>query len=379
MNNSTIYDRKLFKEAFKNIYNDKENKYNFPINNNFLSNIITRWKNNSYRFKKESVLYDMRDNDNRLLLREFRILPIEGVDNLKQEIIEYIIWANAENINRIRVSKNIFIDGTFHHPPGYTQMLIIMYKDIITELKVPGIYILLNSKKEYIYDLIFQSLLNIIFKNNKDLIKFETIVTDQEIALINIVKKYFPNSQRIACLFHYKQDILRNLKSYGLYKKDKKEESNNLLNDLEKLPFIYKGDMKIIEKECNRISKKYPNHLNFINNYFINNKKNFFEDQSLNYHLIPSDCRTNSFLENYNGYIKSKLGKHRETNWVNFMNFIKDESGRIIDKLYNATSNNLKNLNINEQISTVNPFIFSNINNVEDTKSNIKEYTKKKN
>ena len=154
MNKSTIYDRKLFKEAFKNIYYDKENKYNSPINNNFLSNIINRWKNNSYRFKKESVLYDMRDNDNRLLLREFRILPIEGVDNLKQEIIEYIIWANAENINRIRVSKNIFIDGTFHHPPGYTQMLIIMYKDIITELKVPGIYILLNSKKEYIHDFI---------------------------------------------------------------------------------------------------------------------------------------------------------------------------------------------------------------------------------
>ena len=110
----------------------------------------------------------------------------------------------------------------------------------------------------------------------------------------------------------------------------------------------------------------------------MNNKKKFFEDQSLNYHLIPSDCRTNSFLENYNGYIKSKLGKHRETNWVNFMNFIKDESGRIIDKLYNATSNNLKNLNINEQISTVNPFIFSNINIVEETKSNIKEYTKEK-
>ena len=40
------------------------------------------------------------------------------------------------------------------------------------------------------------------------------------------------------------------------------------------------------------------------------------------------------------------------------MNFIKDESGRIIDKLYNATSNNLKNLNINEQISTVNPSFF---------------------
>ena len=41
-------------------------------------------------------------------------------------------------------------------------------------------------------------------------------------------------------------------------------------------------------------------------------------------------------------------------------------------------NDNLKNLNINEQISTVNPFIFSNINIVEETKSNIKEYTKEK-
>ena len=48
-----------------------------------------------------SVLYDMHDNNNRLLLREFRIIPIEGADNLKQEMLEYIIWANAETINRI--------------------------------------------------------------------------------------------------------------------------------------------------------------------------------------------------------------------------------------------------------------------------------------
>ena len=62
-----------------------------------------------------------------------------------------------------------------------------------------------------------------------------------------------------------------------LYKKNKKEESNDLLNDLGKIPFIYKGDMKIFEKECNRISKKYPNHLNFIKNYFMNNKKIFLK------------------------------------------------------------------------------------------------------
>ena len=80
--------------------------------------------------------------------------------------------------------------------------------------------------------------------------------------------------------------------------------------------------------------------------------------------MIPSDCRTNSFLENYNGYITRKLGKHIETNWVNFMNFIKDESSRIIYKLYNATANNIKNLNIKELTAIVNPFILSSINKV---------------
>ena len=35
MNNSTIYDRRLFKESFKDIYNDKDNKFNFPLNNKF--------------------------------------------------------------------------------------------------------------------------------------------------------------------------------------------------------------------------------------------------------------------------------------------------------------------------------------------------------
>ena len=56
MNNSTIYDRRLFKQSFKDIYNDKNNKFNFSIKNNLLSNMITKWKQNSYKFKKESAL-----------------------------------------------------------------------------------------------------------------------------------------------------------------------------------------------------------------------------------------------------------------------------------------------------------------------------------
>ena len=116
MNNSSIYDRRLFKETFKKIYNDKNNNFNFPINNNFLSNIITKWKNKSIKFKKECVLYDTTDRENRLILGEFRSIPVEGSNRAKQIKNEYIIWRNTENIMRLRVCKNIFLYATFHHP-----------------------------------------------------------------------------------------------------------------------------------------------------------------------------------------------------------------------------------------------------------------------
>ena len=177
-----------------------------------------------------------------------------------------------------------------------------MYKDIITSLKIPAFYILLNSKKEELYDIVFESIINNILKEDYNNLNFETIVTNQELALINSIYKFFPNTKRISCLFHYKQDILRNLKTYGLYKQNYKAESDIIVDRLGLIPLLYKGDMKIFNQECDNLCKKYPRYHNFINNYFIKNKKEYFEDKSLNYSNIPKGCRKNSFLENYNGF-----------------------------------------------------------------------------
>ena len=114
----------MFKESFKKIYNDSNDKYNFSLNDNFLSNIISKWKNNTYRFKKECVFYDTKDYENRLILREFRLIPIETDNKEKNKYLEYIIWGNSENIIRLKVSKNIFIDGTFHHSLDITNYLL---------------------------------------------------------------------------------------------------------------------------------------------------------------------------------------------------------------------------------------------------------------
>ena len=91
-----------------------------------------------------------------------------------------------------------------------------MYKDILTDQRIPGIYILLNRKSEEIYKMVFEDVINLITWNGLKEFNIKTIVTDSEKALMNIIKYFFPSVQWVACFFYYKQDILRNLRIHGL-------------------------------------------------------------------------------------------------------------------------------------------------------------------
>ena len=59
----------------------------------------------------------------------------------------------------------------------------------------------MNGKTEYHNDVVFNSIINIIALSRQIDINMKSIVTDSELALVKIVKKYFANSLRITCLF----------------------------------------------------------------------------------------------------------------------------------------------------------------------------------
>lgn len=80
----------------------------------------------------------------------------------------------------------------------------------------------MNKKNEYLYDIIFTSVIFIITQNKKLLLNLKYIITDNEYALLNSVIKNFPNSRRIGCYYHYKNNLLINLREYGLYKDEDK-------------------------------------------------------------------------------------------------------------------------------------------------------------
>ena len=113
MNKPNIYEQNLFKTRFKDIYN--EHKYTFPLNDNTLSNIITKWKNTTFKYNKTTILFNRYDCENRLILRDYRTIYIETEKRKNPINVEYTIWGNDENIGRMRKSKHYFIDVTFHH------------------------------------------------------------------------------------------------------------------------------------------------------------------------------------------------------------------------------------------------------------------------
>ena len=146
------YNKKLFTMNLQNIYN--ENKYSFKLKENTIKIIIGKWKNNSLRFTKYNAIENKFNKNNELILWEYKTCPIY-TSNKKHPInSEYFIWTSDKIIARARISKHLFIDATFHHPMDYSQLLIIIFKDIITSDYIPGYFILMSDKTEIIYYMI---------------------------------------------------------------------------------------------------------------------------------------------------------------------------------------------------------------------------------
>ena len=200
----------------------------------------------------------------------------------------------------------------------------------------------MNKKNNIIYSKVFESLYDIITENNNLVINVKYIITDSEYALVNNIKKYFPNTIHISCYYHYKKDIISNIKKYGLYKKNDKFTSDLIIKELGKIPLIYKGNIETFNNIIENIIFKFPKYNNFIRNYFVKNKKELFTNGDYNYSKIPQDCKSNSFLENYNKYLKLLLGRKRIINWFNFLNFLKEESDRAYEKLIDIKNYNIE-------------------------------------
>ena len=343
LDSTEIYNKKEFSTRLLQIYN--ENKYNFKLKENTIKNTIGRWKNISLRFTKYHAIENNLNKNGELILWDYTNTVIYTRNKKNPLSCEYFIWSTDPIIALLRNSNHLFVDATFHHPIGYSQLLIIIFKDIISKEYYPGFYILMTNRTEILYDLIFKSVIRIITQQKSYTLNILTITTDTELALINAVHNNFPTANKIGCWFHLNQDLIREAKIMGLFNKQNKDIDPNItyeiISQLSLLPLNYKGDIEYLKNQLNVILLQYPKYYNYITTYFISNKLRYFQDGTYDYSKFPPDIRSNSILERYNKIVKTELGEKRTCNWVNFMHFINKELSRINEIL--ATN---KNFNI---------------------------------
>lgn len=123
----------------------------------------------------------------------------------KNKLDKYVIITSNFQINMLKKCTHILIDGTFKScPKGYSQIINIAgyYPDINSI--IPIFMIPASGKSEYLYDMIFKDVIQII---NDEGYKIDNItsnfITDFEKGLQNSVRKNFKKAKIDGCYFHF--------------------------------------------------------------------------------------------------------------------------------------------------------------------------------
>ena len=107
-----------------------------------------------------------------------------------------------------RSETRLMIDATFTCvPKGFSQCIVVMMFDEETDLFIPVVYALTDTKAQWSY----WHLLHFLIVLTDLKMEPNTVTTDFEAPLFKAVGEQFPNARRIGCKFHFKQALRRKL------------------------------------------------------------------------------------------------------------------------------------------------------------------------
>ena len=316
-----------FEKEGQSIYD--KNNCNFTVSKNTYSNIYYEWRKKSNSFNKFSIYNHKTTKNNKLFLWDYTYKILYGKTGKNTIEHEHIIYVSDFYIKKLRFSPHFYIDGTFVFPYGFKQLIVILYYDLKTKKRYPGLFSLINNKTEAGYIELFQSIYNIITIEKTKSLALESYTTDFEDGLMNSLSKIFPKARKIGCFFHYTRALRDKMKKLGLLVKEKNEYSIKILKEFFDLPYKVKIDLTTIDSLCNKYSDF---SLDFIN-YFRKQWFKYFKNGTLIYNNLNKKFRSNSYIENYNRRIKLKLSKFlygkskTKITWPIFHYFILEEEG----------------------------------------------------
>ena len=220
-----------------------------------------------------------------------------------------MIFVSNYFIKKLKQAIHFYVDDTFLYPNGFSQLLVILYRDVLNGKRFSGLFALINSKKEEGYTFLFRKILFLPTIENTSNIKLESYTIYFEKALINNIHEVFKNIRQVGCYYHYTRKIREKAIYYNLLKKDLKTDTNLLLKELYRMPFIYQKNRNILDTiriNYSKNNKIYEQYLDYFETQWIP----FFQNGLLNYHYLAKEQWSNNYIENYNRRIKLKLSRY---------------------------------------------------------------------
>ena len=122
-------------------------KCKFDIKQHTFHNIFKSWKANTKLYTKFSVLENCLTRDNKQYLKDYNYNLIYNQNGKQQFIHEHMIFISNFFIRKLNQTNHWFIDRTFVYPSDFSQLIVILYRDINNWKNYPGLFALINNKK----------------------------------------------------------------------------------------------------------------------------------------------------------------------------------------------------------------------------------------
>jgi hypothetical protein len=323
-------------------FNDPENVYIKPTRktltsyiNNTKQQIFPTSKGSEYH---ETSFANLSEIDDRKFLRFDFTFTMSNITKLqdRNKLNRLIIWAHPElSVMLKRADIRIHIDGTFRCVPHpFSQCLVLMIHDDETDLNIPTVFALVDTKHSwgYWHFLHFCSVLAECKMNPK------YIICNYETGIINTAREYFPSSIIIGCDFHMKRAVKRKMEKLGLSKKSIRRFMKKKMVDRWKKCKKTEIEYEIVRaraifKEENNEKDKWNRFYKYFTKVWIRKSFdlwNFSEmGQADELDQVP---KTNNCLENFNRVFNNKFPK-RHPNIYEFIQVIKEISIETVSKV----------------------------------------------
>lgn len=194
-------------------------------------------KVSSFAIQVHSIIYLV------ILLLFYRFRFLEEELFLFCDVIEknyrILLFAVPPHIQILADAKYFIVDGTFDIVPTLFQQFISFHAPLKHSKKIVLLVYAILTSKEILYDRMFHE----VKKYATTLgcrINPEYVISDFEVAIINSVRKNFPESMQKGCHFHLSQSIFRHIQqSPAIFKRYAEDNNFNIqLRSLSALAFL---------------------------------------------------------------------------------------------------------------------------------------------